>query len=417
LTCTDGWAGTLPPGKTACNLDALADSGETISGDLAANKTLLSGKTYKLSGPTRVLSGVTLTIEPCVKILGQTPESVLAVLPGAKIEAAGEADAPIVFTSAKAAGSRAPGDWGGLIILGNARSNQATASSKPGIEGLVTKEEYGSHTDEKNTESSGTLKFVRVEYVGRDIDGKGNETNGITFGGVGSGTVVDSVMVSNSIDDCFEFFGGAVNASHLVALNCDDDMFDTDHGFSGKIQYAFGRQFPTSTESDSNGFEMDTADPFAGVTPVTSAQWSNVTLCGGHTGKAPPKSRFGMVLRRNVSGSIVNALITGFDTGAVSHRDSSPVTLTNSQAFGNAVVGDPTADPNYFTNETTNAITTPEGFCDCWANPPQPFPAAAIAGAAPAAFPDATANFKGAFKSFAPENNWMRGKWTDWSEK
>ncbi len=410
-----GGAGNQP---AACDLDALEDGGAIpvdADGDISEDTTLVTGKSYTLSAVTRVLDGSTLTIEPCVKVLGTAPTAVLGVLPGGKLEAAGKADAPIVFTSSKAAGDRLPGDWGGLIILGNAQVNQPA----PSIEGLETATPYGSATAASNDESSGTLEYVRVEFVGRDIDGKGNESNGITFGGVGSGTTVNHVMISNSIDDCFEFFGGAVNADHLIALNCDDDMFDADFGFSGQVQFAFGRQFESSTEKDSNGFEFDTADN-ANITPRTTAKWSNVTLCGANTGVVPALPRIGAVLRRQVSGSITNTIITGFDSAAFSIRntDADPptdITMTSSLIFDNLSIyhGTHTGAVNWFETQTGNVddgAITPAGF-DCYADPPAPIPDADIAGVDPGAG-FVKAKYKGAF---AAGENWMTGKWVDWS--
>jgi hypothetical protein len=410
-------AGGGGAGPMACDLDALEDAGAIpvdSNGEISEDTTLKSGNSYTLDAVTLVNEGVTLTIEPCVKILGTAPTAVLGVLPGAKLQAAGKADAPIVFTSSKAPGERLPGDWGGLIILGNARVNQPA----PGIEGLISKTPYGSDNDDHNDESSGTLQYVRVEFVGRDIDGMGNESNGITFGGVGSGTTVDHVMVSNSIDDCFEWFGGTVSAHHLVALNCDDDMFDTDFGFSGHVQYAFGRQFETSAEDDSNGFEMDTSNN-ENIDPLTSAKWSNVTLCGGNTGSAPAKPRIGMVLRRQVSGSIVNALVTGFDSAAFSVRDTAKdpptdITLTSSLIFGNGnIYGEKHDAPTtWFEDQADNvaADDKPAGF-DCYSNPPTP-PSADIEGESPGSGFE-KAEFKGAVSA---DDDWLAEAWLDWSE-
>jgi hypothetical protein len=412
----DAGGGGAPP-VSVCDLDALEDAGAIpvdANGDIAEDTILEGGKSYTFDGATRVLDGATLTVEPCVKIRGESPTAVLGVMPGGKLEAAGQVDAPIVFTSSKEAGERLPGDWGGLIILGNARVNQPS----PKIEGLVEATGYGSDNDDSNDESSGTLEYVRVEFVGRDIDGAGNESNGITFGGVGSGTVIDHVMVSSSIDDCFEWFGGTVDATHLIALNCDDDMFDADFGFSGKVQYAFGRQFESSAEDDSNGFEMDTSNT-VDIDPLTTAKWSNITLCGANTGTAPAKPRVGAVLRRQVAGSIVNAIFTGFDTAAFSVRntDKDPptaITLTSSLVFGNGEMYDGTHDASatWFEDQAGNvdADNAPRGF-DCYSNPPTPADED-IEGVDPGAGFD-KAEFKGAV---SVTDNWMTGAWVDWSE-
>ena len=411
-----GGAGNEPE---TCDLEALEDGGAIpvdADGDISEDTTLSAGNSYTLDAVTRVLDGVTLTIEPCVKILGTAPTAVLGIMPGGVLEAAGTADAPIVFTSSKAAGERLPGDWGGIIILGNAQVNQPA----PTIEGLEMATPYGGADDTANDESSGTLQYVRVEYVGRDIDGKGNESNGVTFGGVGSGTVVDHVMVANSIDDCFEWFGGAVSAHHLIAHNCDDDMFDADFGFSGSVQFVFGRQFESSAEKDSNGFELDTAAN-ANITPRTTAAWANVTLCGANTGVAPTLPRIGTVLRNQVSGSIVNAIITGFDSGAFSVRNTDLVpptdaTMTSSLTFANLSLyhaATHTGPATWFEAQTGNvddAATIPAGF-DCYANPPNPIPDADIAGVHPGGDLEA-AEYKGAF---AAGDNWMTGAWVDWA--
>jgi hypothetical protein len=417
-----GGAGNGPgPAPSVCDLDALEDGGAIpvdADGNVSEDTTLEAGKSYTLDSVIEVLDGATLTVEPCVKILGTKPTAVLGVLPGGKLEAAGTADAPILFTSAKVAGKRAPGDWGGLIILGNAQVNQPDTK----IEGLEAATPYGSTTDDNNDESSGTLEYVRVEYVGRDIDGAGNESNGITFGGVGSGTKVSHVMVSNSIDDCFEWFGGTVNADHLIALNCDDDAFDTDFGFSGTVQFVFGKQYEATAEKDSNGFEMDTSNS-ASIDPLTTAKWSNVTLCGANTGTAPADPRIGMVLRRQVSGSIVNAIVTGFDSGAFSVRDidkdpPTDISLTSSLIFGNLSVNHADthkAAATWFEDQDGNVDDgdeVPAGF-DCYSNPPSPVPDESVEGVNPGAGFE-KAEYKGAF---AGGQNWMTGSWVDWSEK
>ena len=146
----------------------------------------------------------------------------LIIEPGAKIMAEGTVDKPIVFTSDKEPGKRATGDWGGLIICGNARVNQ---TKRPVIEGGPGTEYGNTTSDEFNGESSGKLKYVRIEFAGYPLE-PDKEINGLTFGGVGSGTEVEFVQVSYSNDDSYEWFGGTVNAKHLVAYKgWDDDIF------------------------------------------------------------------------------------------------------------------------------------------------------------------------------------------------
>ncbi len=430
--CSVPWSkGAVGP-DDSCDLDNLPDGGVVLQGDIKKDLNLAGGKSYKLHGETHVMNGASLTIKPCTKIIGDSQEDVLVILPGSKIEAVGEQDAPILFTSSQPKGSRAPGDWGGLIILGNARTNLATDIVKPAIEGLVQAQFYGSNTDAHNADSSGSLVYVRVEFVGKHLD-PNNEVNGITFGGVGSGTTVSHVQVSNCTDDCFEWFGGAVSADHLIALNCDDDEFDTDNGFSGTVQFAFGRQFLTTSEADSSGFEMDTAKDFRSpgpdglpgggpyVVPLTTTKWSNVTLCGQGPEEALSPPRVGAVLRKNAAASITNTILTGFANGGLSVRDASPVSLTHSLVFGNGQDGmtlvDKVGGLGSFEEATSaNGVDAPAGYCDCWSNPPAPFPPEKVDGGKPFGA-DGDANYIGAFKRADVASNWMIGKWVSWDEE
>lgn len=451
--CDSPWSGQDPPvGKVQCDLDALTDAGE-LSGDVTANRTLKSGHSYRLKGGVRVMPGVTLTIEPCVKVIGEASDAVLAVMsgalgdpesqcfydggepgPGGKLMAVGEPMAPIIFTSSKPKGQRAPGDWGGVILMGNAQNNLALSDGegKSGtrvpIEGLARAECHGWYSDKFNAESSGNLSYVRIEYASKQLV-KDNETNGLTLGSLGSGTGLHYIMVSNSADDCFEWFGGAVNADHLIALNCDDDMFDGDNGFSGKLQFLFGRQFQTTTETDSRGFEIDGAPSDINL-PRSSEKVSNFTICGGgpsdHT-----VSRDGAVLRNRAADiSLMNGIITGF-AGAgiyVQNDTSQGATMTNVEVFDNSkgiaakadassASATPGVSQGWFSQQAGNSSAEPDRFCNCWANPPVAVAASTIPGGTPTGFGDTTANYEGAFKDASADSNWMRGLWVDWSSE
>lgn len=430
--CELPWSEGTTGGDESCDLESLPDSGMKLTGDISGNLSLEGGKSYVLSGEVRVLKNATLTLAPCTKIIGEDKEALMVVMPGGKLEAVGEQDAPILFTSSLPKGSRAPGDWGGLMLLGNAQTNQATDIVLPSTEGLVKAESYGANNADHNDESSGSLVYVRVEFVGKTVS-KDSEVNGITFYGVGSGTRVSHVQVANCTDDCFEWFGGAVNADHLIALNCDDDSFDTDNGFSGHVQFAFGRQFPSTSEADSNGFEMDTANPFLKqnpdgtsttnpVLPLTANQWSNVTLCGDGPEDALSPPRIGAVLRRRVSGSIVNTILTGFADGGVGVRDDSTIALTHSAIFDNGRDGTKVAYKDdqighVADAESENTTEAPAGFCDCWSDPPVPFPLQPLPGTTPTGFADEGASYIGAFKQADAASNWMVGKWVSWESQ
>jgi hypothetical protein len=411
LNAGGGGDGAGASNRGECELEQLADGGE-----VPASGTLESGHAYRLVGLRKVYER--LTIEPCVKVFGDTgTKGTLVIMPGAELIAEGTADAPIVFTSSEPEGLRAPGDWGGVMLLGKGACNDATSDSKCEIEGLTDGTEYGNTAARAvDDDSSGSLKYVRIEYPGVDLDGNGNEINGLTLGGVGSGTTISHVMVSNTLDDCFEWFGGAVNADHLVAFNCGDDMFDADAGFSGKVQFAFGRQRTTIT-SDPSGFEMDNDEVDPDKTPVTAPSFANVTLCGTGSNVAGSGPQVGMVLRRGVDARIVNAVVTGFFTAALSVRESpnTEATLTSSLIFGNQAEFDVNhaGGAAWFTDQAGNGNEEPEGFGDCFGRTPAPFPAERIEGEVPTGHAEETASYVGAFAD--ADDDWMGGAWVDWA--
>lgn len=313
-----------------------ADS--VIVGNITANRTLSPGKVYKLKGVVYVTGGAKLTIKPGTVITtGETvnykvdPQSavvnaiagVLVITKGSTIDAVGTSAKPIVFTSPKAAGSRVAGDFGGVIILGNSTTNRTTA---PQIEGLPKYDENGvslgvdiTYGGTVAADNSGRFKYVRIEYAGYKL-APDNEINGLTMGGVGSGTSIDHVQVSFGADDAFEFFGGTVSPSYLLALGNDDDDFDTDFGYSGTIKYAIGLKDPASTHStsggvsDSNGIESDNDGTGSTVFPRTKPVYSNFTLLG--YGAKSDGLRAGNRWRRNSDLSITNSIIAGYNTGA-----------------------------------------------------------------------------------------------------
>lgn len=433
--CEDWWGGEAPPAPSVdCDLGALSDGGD-LTGDITTDKSLESGKFYTLKGVTRVMPGKTLTIPPCVEVRGQNPNAVLVVLsgalgnpatacsfpsgepgPGGKLMAVGEPMAPIIFTSSKEKGQRAPGDWGGLLLLGNARNNVANENTRDTIEGLENTECHGWYTDKFNGESSGALEYVRVEYASRQTS-LNEETNNLTLASIGSGTSIHHVMSANSNDDCFEWFGGTVNADHLIALNCDDDMFDSDRGFAGKVQFTFGRQYPVTVEHDSSGFEIDSSQHV----PHTTGQWSNFTMCGGGpddvTGAGDP--RVGLVMRTASESALSNGLITGFAHGGIKLlQGGGTTTLSHSTVFATELLYAPGHDggTDWFTKQEGNSADDPIGFCDCWAASPVPIARDRIDGVAPTGFAEESADYQGAFEDSTPASNWMKGLWVDWSE-
>jgi len=228
---------------------------------------------YSMKGWCYIADGVTLTIEPGTVIKGdKDTKAALIAERGGKIIAKGTASDPIVFTSAQAPGARRPGDWGGLILCGRAQNN--------GVEKQIEGGPRSFYGGSDNTDNSGVISYVRIEFAGYPFR-TDQEINGLTFGSVGSGTQVDHVQVSYSNDDSFEWFGGAVNCKYLVAYHGWDDEFDTDNGFSGKLQFLLGIRNPRIADTSlSNGFESDNDADGSTKEPYTTATFSNVTFVG-----------------------------------------------------------------------------------------------------------------------------------------
>lgn len=292
---------------------------ETLSGSISANRTLDASKVYLLQGFVYVLDGVTLTIPAGTIIRGdQASKASLVVSRGGKIMAEGTASKPIIFTSNKAAGSRAPGDWGGILILGKAKNNL------PGGEGIIEggfTAPLGNHGGTNDDDNSGVLKYVRVEFPGIAFTPQ-NEINGITFGSVGKGTTLDYLQVSYSGDDSFEWFGGNVNAKHLVSIANIDDVFDFDNGYTGKLQYLVGQRDPALADQagQSNGIESDNSDKAFTTEPRTRPVISNLTLIGpgaikANGGAADEKHENANLWRKGSKMVLANSVFINFRYG------------------------------------------------------------------------------------------------------
>lgn len=303
---------------TAFNEPASTDLKDTIS----SNTVLKTGKTYTLLNFVYVTNGATLRIEPGVIIKGnKSNKGSLIITRNGMIDAQGTASSPIVFTSAEASPAR--GDWGGIIILGNARTNGEYSGTNglQEIEGGVNNAiGYGLHGGNQDGDNSGTMKYVRIEYPGIAFQ-PNSEINGLTMGSVGSGTTIDYVEVYNSGDDAFEWFGGSVNAKHLIAIGSTDDDFDSDNGFSGKVQYGISlrdnQQADFAAGGTSNGFESDNNATGTTATPQTSAVFANFTMIGPKATAGVPATPFGRGahIRRNSAISLLNVSMIGWKTG------------------------------------------------------------------------------------------------------
>jgi len=304
-----------------------------VSSDLSLSGVIL------LKGLVRVVNNATITFAPGSIIRGAKGPSggvpgTLIIERGSKIIADGTPTQPIVFTSDRpAGGSRLPGDWGGLVILGRDYSNvKAGVNGAPSnyvgaIEGIPDQfapalygNAAGSKTGFEN-ESSGIIRFVRIEYAGNVLT-EGNETNGLTLGGVGAGTIIENVQVSYGADDAIEWFGGSVNAKYLLVYRNVDDDFDTDQGYDGCVQFAQAIKDPALSATgssasrgfESNGDNGDAVDQDC----LTDATFANVTLYGPNNPLSAncftvvPNTDYGVVLRDGSKLDLYNSKILAF---------------------------------------------------------------------------------------------------------
>ncbi|WP_396186525.1 hypothetical protein [Flavobacterium sp.] len=282
-----------------------------LVGDLAT-RTLTKDKKYLIKGQVFVRTGVVLTIQPGTVIFGdKATKGTLVIDRGGKLMAEGTAAEPIVFTSALAPGTRDRGDWGGIVILGNAPVNQPS----PAIEGITPAVIFGG-TD--NGDNSGVLKYVRVEFAGIELT-PNNETNSITLGGVGNGTKMDYTQVSFGGDDGFEWFGGSMNSKNLVAFAMWDDCFDVDFGFTGKVQFAVSVRYGSyADQSGSNIFETDNGPNDNVTTLLTTGVFSNVTGIGPratNTQSINGNYQHAIDARRRTALTIANSVFLGMPRG------------------------------------------------------------------------------------------------------
>jgi hypothetical protein len=311
-----------------------------VKGNLEGNVTWTADKIYKLVGFVRVgqedVFGAitktgTLTIEPGTLIIGdRLTKGTLIVQRGSKIIANGTVDKPIVMTSERNPGEKEAGDWGGLVILGKAPNNLPDDAKNRELEGGYG----GFHGGTDAADNSGSLKYVRVEYAGIPVN-PNQEINSFTFGSVGNATFIDYVQATYGLDDSFEWFGGTVNAKHLIAYRGLDDDFDVDNGYSGYVQYAVGIRGTTQADqSGSNGFEVDNDAAGSSNMPFTAGTFANVSIIGAK-GKAETSINIqfqnGAQLRRNNKLKIYNTLITGYPNGVYidSQKGSAKVNAEN----------------------------------------------------------------------------------------
>ncbi|MBK7106082.1 MAG: T9SS type A sorting domain-containing protein [Ignavibacteriae bacterium] len=284
--------------------------------------TFTSENIYLLDGMVFVDSAAVLTIEPGTIIKAKEGQgnaaSGLVVTRNGKIYAEGTSDRPIIFTaeSDNLDGNLSHTDrglWGGVVMLGQASTNNQTTDGLKAVEGVneINAENalYGGTNDEH---SSGVFKYVSIRHSGINVgDQAGNEIQGLTLGGVGSGTVIEYVESYASADDGFEFFGGTVNTRYMVAAFCSDDAFDTDEGFRGKGQFWFGIQ---AEDQAGRVAEMDGATGDEYYQPYAHPILSNITYVGPGVGASPEgDGQECIILRDNTGVEYYNSIFTEYD--------------------------------------------------------------------------------------------------------
>ena len=311
----EGWSayaeivqGNNTPTHTLGNLVTITDADMLAAGN-TVNWT--KDNTYILDGFVFVNDGQTLNIEAGTIIQGKSGEgseaSALIVARGGTIMAEGTEAEPIIFTfegdeGGTSASVRA--QWGGLILLG-----KATLNSSPGetaIEGIPTNEPRGLYGGNDDADNSGVLSYVSIRHGGTNI-GADNEINGLTLGGVGSGTTISYVEIIGNKDDGIEWFGGTVGGDHLISCFCADDGLDYDEGYRGKNQFVIVHQDPSSGNADRGGEHDGGTDPETG-TPYATPTFFNVTSVGN------PESR-AITFRDNAGGFYHNSIFVNYEKG------------------------------------------------------------------------------------------------------
>ncbi|MCB9785531.1 MAG: hypothetical protein H6744_02445 [Deltaproteobacteria bacterium] len=339
-TTSDTDVSTLPSqvscSGSTCRVEASLTNPITQSFRMTADKEwLLVGGVF-IGDDT---SETVLTIDPGTTIYGEAATTgFLTIRRGSKIMAEGRADAPIVFTSSKAVGSRARGDWGGIIINGRAPVNGcATAPCEAQGEGGS-----GTYGGADPLDDSGTLKYVRVEFAGHQIT-ETNEFNAIAFQGVGSGTEVDYLHLHMAADDGIEFFGGTVSVKHILATGGDDDNLDWTGGWSGRAQFVVVQQYD---DAGDNGIEADNNANDNEALPRSHPVLANVTLIGSPDSS---KSDDGMLLREGTAANISNAIVMGWNEACldIDHAETFKIAKN-----GTALSGDLTISGTIFSCAT-----------------------------------------------------------------
>jgi hypothetical protein len=322
----------------------------TLTGNINTTTTLTSDKVWTLKGYVYVTDGAKLIIQPGTTIVSDVAEKgALCIERGSQIIAEGTQSKPIVFTSGRPEGQRSPGDWGGIVILGRAKTNR---SSEPTIEGGIGRP-YGGTNDSDN---SGVMRFVRIEYAG--IAAMPNsEINALTLGGVGNGTILENIQTIYANDDAFEFFGGTVNGKNLYAFATADDDFDFDFGYTGMITNGVAKRDPQFVDSGDagNGVECDNDGTGSAAQPYTHPKLFNMILVGPNTSSALANHNLGLRFRRSTQFTMKNSVVWGWMKGGLSLESNETAQFVKDgvSVFENNSVGTFNPTLNFISKATT----------------------------------------------------------------
>jgi hypothetical protein len=304
-------------GEGVCVAPGAAPNLAPLEGVITGNRALEAGKEYLLQGIVIVDRGATLTIPAGVTIRGEySSRGTLVVARGAKIIADGRADAPIVFTSSRADAAQR-GDWGGVFIFGRARVNRLgdDQPNEASIEelGLGDAGVYGGGVtdDLDDADDSGILRYVRIEYSGQLPNSE--EVDGLTLGGVGSGTRIDHVQVRMTSDDCFQFNGGTAEATYLACQSPSEDGIDWEKGYRGKLQFVVVQNGVVRESGGTVGLSGAHDDREAFSEPLSEPVIANVTLCNRPLSTAT--EQIGIQLSDGTGARISKAIVTGYYVG------------------------------------------------------------------------------------------------------
>ena len=320
----------------------------TLVGNINTTTTLTSDKVWTLKGYVYVTDGAKLIIEPGTTIVSDIVEKgALVIERGAQIIAEGTSTKPIVFTSGRMV--KLAGDWGGVVILGRAKTNR---TSEPTIEGGIGRP-YGGTNDDDN---SGVLRYVRIEYAG--IAAMPNsEINALTLAGVGRGTIIENVQTIYANDDAFEFFGGNVNAKNLYAYATADDDFDFDFGYTGTITNGVAKRDPQFVDSGDagNGVECDNDGTGSPAQPYTHPKLYNMVLIGPNVSTALANHNLGLRFRRATQFTMKNSIIWGWMKGGLSLESNETAGFVKDgiSVFENNSVGVFNPNLNFISRATT----------------------------------------------------------------